>query len=236
MQKKRYDPKSAQSKLLELIRGNYKNGDKLPTEKQLMEEIGVSRTVLREALSAIEASGLIVTRQGSGRYIRIPNIGEKIIDNYSVIVDTNPAVLFDLLDVRIMLEMASLPKIIERVNLEHLQALRELANEMVAKAKNGCTFEHEDRAFHLMLYSTMGNTVLEQLLTAFWNMFENEKFNTMHENLYEVAYQHIELLDALYKQDLPELTEVMKRVLGDARYYITRYYDTQKTGHPPKQN
>lgn len=228
MQKKKNDPKNAQSALLELIRSSFKNGDKLPTEKQLMEDIGVSRSVLREALSAIEASGLIVTRQGSGRYIRIPNVGERIVDNYSIVIDTNPAVLLDLLDVRIMLEMASLPKIIERVNLEHMQELRRLANAMEEKAKAGSGFVQEDRAFHLMLYSATGNTVLEQLLSAFWNMFESEKFDTRHENLFEVAHQHIEILDALSRKDLPALTRIMEKVLGDARYYITRYCESGK--------
>ena len=228
MLKKKCDTKNARNILLDLIRNNYKNGDKLPTEKQLTEELGVSRSVLREALRAIEESGLIVTRQGSGRYIRVPNVGEKIIDSYSIVIDTNPSVLFELLDVRIMLEMAALPKIIERANLDLLHELRALANKMVEKAEKGFSFDQEDRAFHLMLYSATGNTVLEQLLSAFWDMFENEKFDTRHENLFEVAYQHIELLDALSRQDLPAMTEITKKVLGDARYYITRYYESKR--------
>lgn len=228
MQRRKHDTKNAQSALLELIRNNYKDGDKLPTEKQLMEDIGVSRSVLREALSAIEASGLIVTRQGSGRYIRIPNIGERIVDNCSIVIDTNPSIILELLDVRIMLEMASLPKIIERAELNHLQDLRKLANTMVAKAENGCDFVPEDRAFHMMLYSATGNSVLEQLLSAFWDMYENENFDTRHENLYEVAYQHIEILDALSKKDLPALTKIMEKTLGDARYYVTRYCESGK--------
>lgn len=228
MQKKKSDTKNAQNALLELIRDNYKNGDKLPTEKQLMEDLGVSRSVLREALSAIEASGLIATRQGSGRYIRIPNVGERIVDNYSIVISANPSVLLDLLDVRIMLEMDSLPKIIERVSFVHLQELRKLADSMVDKARQGQTFVHEDRSFHLLLYSDTGNTVLEQLLSAFWDMFESEKFDTRHENLYEVAHQHVEILDAIYKKDLAALTKIMETVLGDARYYITRYCESDK--------
>ena len=49
--------------------GQYKRGDQLPTEKDMIEEFGVSRTVVREAISNLKASGLVSTRQGKGAFV-----------------------------------------------------------------------------------------------------------------------------------------------------------------------
>lgn len=56
--------------------------EKLPTEKQMMDMFHVSRTVLREALSVLEACGMIRSCQGSGRYATIPDIGKQIVGSW----------------------------------------------------------------------------------------------------------------------------------------------------------
>src|SRR3954454_22725811 len=49
--------------------GRLAPGDRLPTEQELTAEMGVSRTVVREAVAALRADGLVVTRRGSGAYV-----------------------------------------------------------------------------------------------------------------------------------------------------------------------
>ena len=67
-------------KLQELIsRGGYMPGDKLPSERELVEEFGVSRTVLREAIRSIEASGLVTVYPGKGVFVSEQNIDDLII-------------------------------------------------------------------------------------------------------------------------------------------------------------
>ncbi|MDT3995580.1 GntR family transcriptional regulator, partial [Mammaliicoccus fleurettii] len=51
----------------------FKNGDKLPSEKMLIEQLGVSRTVVREAISRLQQSGLIQVKSGSGMFITDKN-------------------------------------------------------------------------------------------------------------------------------------------------------------------
>ena len=55
-----------------IIYGNLVPGDKLPTEHKLIEEFGVSRTVIREAISGLKAEGLLSSRQGAGVFILPP--------------------------------------------------------------------------------------------------------------------------------------------------------------------
>src|SRR5262245_8139064 len=53
----------------EIRRGKLMPGSRLPTEQALMTALGVSRTVVREAIAALRSEGLVVTRQGSGAYV-----------------------------------------------------------------------------------------------------------------------------------------------------------------------
>ena len=53
--------------------GVYKSGEKLPTEPEVMAEMGVSRTVVREAMSHLQASGLVETRHGIGSFVLPPS-------------------------------------------------------------------------------------------------------------------------------------------------------------------
>ena len=55
----------------EIASGRLKPGARLPTEQEMMSAIGVSRTVVREAVSALKADGLVITRQGAGAFVAL---------------------------------------------------------------------------------------------------------------------------------------------------------------------
>ena len=159
-------------KLCELILKSVETGEKLPTEKEMMDTLGVSRAVLRDALSVYETSGVIVSRQGSGRYAQMPNIGSQIINIWSIFIRSNPSLLLELLEIRSILETYSLPKVINKITIEQLQALNVQVNEMKRKVTLGQTFEKNDREFHRILFSSTENSLLEQLLSAFWDLYD----------------------------------------------------------------
>jgi len=70
---------SLQERVASIVTQCLRTGEKLPTERQMVLDLGVSRTILREALSAFEANGMITSQQGSGRYVQIPDIGMSIL-------------------------------------------------------------------------------------------------------------------------------------------------------------
>lgn len=84
--------------------GQLSHGDRLPTESQLMAEQGLSRTVVREAISGLNAAGLVETRHGIGTFILGPSIGALQIDVFAI--KTTRGVL-DVLELRIALEVES---------------------------------------------------------------------------------------------------------------------------------
>ena len=207
-------------KLCELILKSVETGEKLPTEKEMMDTLGVSRAVLRDALRVYETSGVIVSRQGSGRYAQMPNIGSQIINIWSIFIRSNPSLLLELLEIRSILETYSLPKVINKITIEQLQALNVQVNEMKRKVTLGQTFEKNDREFHRILFSSTENSLLEQLLSAFWDLYDAAKVSSFREDLYILANQHQDILDAIMRKDLELSTQLMRAQFEDAEYQI----------------
>lgn len=221
--KKRIDAsgkKALEEQIRSLIAECWETGGKLPTEKQMVERFGVSKTVLREMLFGFESIGLISPQQGSGWYVNTPNLSAQIIDTWSVFIKSKPALLLDILEIRTVLERSSLPKVIERLDTEQLQRLGAQVNTMLEKAEQGQPFAHEDRQFHKILFAHTGNVFMEQLLTFFWDVYDQSTISKVHGDLKKIALQHQEMLELLVRRDLERLTELSKELSADARYRI----------------
>ena len=211
-----------EKKLQNLIFENLASGDRkpLPTEKQMLEKFGVSRTVLREALSRFEASGLIVALQGSGRYAQHPDVSNQITDGWTILIRTRPELILELLDIRMTMEIGFVPKVIERIETSDLQALRMLVQKMKENAASHNNFVDEDKEFHRILYASMSNILLDQLLKAFWDIYEQSNIINRHEDLHEIATLHERLVETIAKKDSEGAVRLLSEHFFDARYRI----------------
>src|SRR5579859_2983428 len=91
-------------KIAELITAtDLKAGDRLPTEHELSEQLGVSRTVVREAVKVLVTTGLVYTRRGSGLYVaNKTSLQSTMIDSLSPV---DPTQVISLYEFRFMLEL-----------------------------------------------------------------------------------------------------------------------------------
>jgi len=206
--------------MTEIIVRSLQSGERLPSEKQLAADLGVSRATVREMLSAFEASGTVVASQGSGRVVQLPDVSGQIADGWTILMRAKPAMLLELLEIRAVLEIGFLPKAIERLDAEHLRQLFELARQMKRKAENGEDFVREDREFHRILFSNSGNVLLEQLLKAFWELYNRSEIERQHGNLKEMALIHEKMVEAIAKQNTEQAVTLMKEQFADARYRV----------------
>jgi DNA-binding FadR family transcriptional regulator len=145
-------------------------GDALPPEGVLAQELGISRPSLREAMKSLESLGVVESRHGEGIYVRAFSF-DSIIENlpYAFVADGRS--IKDLLQVRSAIELGSVPAVLEQIPPEDVQALRELANAMLKKARAGETYEEEDHRFHSTMYRCLGNSFLSKLTDLFWRVF-----------------------------------------------------------------
>jgi GntR family transcriptional repressor for pyruvate dehydrogenase complex len=142
-----------------ILTGQMRPGDQIPTETELAEQSGVSRTVVREAIKALSLQGLVHSTPGRGTFISQPPL-ETVIDNLHLMLSLEDHTFDDLMVVRELLEVPiarlaarhAQPGNIEAL-ATHLQGMRDYAHD-----QDG--FIHHDTAFHAELARATQNVVL----------------------------------------------------------------------------
>ena len=127
--------KKLNQEIQHLIVKHLKSGEKLPTEKELIQRYGVSRTALRDVFAVYEAQGVIESTQGRGRIAKMPDLTQQVINTWGIALELNPELLFDILELRTIVEMSVLPRVAQRMDTDQLQYMGMLVESMKSKAK-----------------------------------------------------------------------------------------------------
>ncbi len=187
--------------------GSYIIGAKLPAEPQLMEELGVGRSTIREAIRVLAHSGVLEVRQGDGTYVRaLPASGEPLA------LRLRRARFRETQEVRRMLEIEIVRLAAERHREEDLHVIRgclDLRQEALVRGDFTAALD-ADIKFHCAVAEATGNTVLSDLYRAFalnlrealatrWEVAESDPSGT--EDMHGL---HIRLLDAIAVYDTAE--------------------------------
>lgn len=142
-------------------------GDRVPPEPELIREFGVSRTVVREALQRLQASGLIETQHGVGSFVRAPLPAPPLLS-----VDDAHMQLRDLLamlELRICLEVEAAAMAAMRRTDVHLERMRAALAAFQAHLEAGASTAEDDFRFHLQIAMATGNSYFEQVLSNLGN-------------------------------------------------------------------
>jgi len=134
-------------------------GDRLPPEHRLVEELGVSRSVVREGIKALEERGLVEVKQGSGTFVRSPS-SEMLSDSISLFLRTRVARHLQLMEVREILDVEIAGRLAERATKEDLESLSKSIARMWEVLDSPEEFVEEDVAFHMAFYGAVKNEVL----------------------------------------------------------------------------
>jgi GntR family transcriptional regulator, transcriptional repressor for pyruvate dehydrogenase complex len=150
------------------IRDNKFPGNQLPSEQAMAEGFGVSRTVIREAVSRLKAEGLIDTRQGRGAFVRSDSLDVpfRIDLNSTDLLGS----LLHIIELRRGLDAEIAYLAATRRNREQMAAIRRTLAEVERASKAGEDAAAEDLAFHLSIAKATGNPLFLELL-QFLNQF-----------------------------------------------------------------
>ncbi|MGW0902353.1 FadR/GntR family transcriptional regulator [Streptomyces sp. NPDC002853] len=149
-------------------------GALLPTEAELMEELGVSRNSVREALKALQALDIVEIRHGYGTYVgqaSLTPLADGLTFRTLVQLADDTHALAEILQLREVLEEGLVRRVAVLLTDEELSQLEALVRKMEESADAGAAFPELDREFHETLYRSLGNELVPQLLGAFWNVF-----------------------------------------------------------------
>jgi DNA-binding FadR family transcriptional regulator len=199
-----------------------KPGDFIPTEDSLAKALNVGRPTLREGLHALEALGVVESRQGARRVLKTFDIGNLVKYLARAIAPTADEIQ-EFLDVRRVLEVYFFPQAMARFSPEVVVSLRKLTNIMEKKAKRGEVFLKEDAEFHREIFRHLDNKVLIGLLDAFWGLFD-ETYSELStgRNLPETARCHSVIVDAIEAEDSVLATHLLSSHFLDVRSRLRR--------------
>ena len=181
-------------------------GDKLPSEEEFAESLGVSRNVVREALSRMKSFGMLSSRKKRGLVLQTINVSdnfERLFDPHTLDRET----LVDLMEIRLILEQSIVPLIFKRIDDDDIAALEEiLSGEVVTR--DGIVPIPNEQAFHSRIFDIAGNKTLSNLHSALFPIyrFAHDNFEEFNEfNTYikvnQLKCSHRDLLDALKSRD-----------------------------------
>jgi GntR family transcriptional repressor for pyruvate dehydrogenase complex len=183
-------------------------GDRLPTEHQLAQAHGVSRTVVREAEHQLKSRGLLVSRQGSGVFVAPPALNQPLAFDPSVL-DSMAAVV-QVMEVRRALEGEIAALAAERATRAEVTALRRALAAIDAAVAAGGDGVAEDLAFHRALGEATGNPQFAFLL-RFLEQYLREAMRVTRGNearrqdfMDAVRSEHRAIVDAIAARDAPE--------------------------------
>jgi GntR family transcriptional repressor for pyruvate dehydrogenase complex len=146
-----------------LISGGLNPGERLPPERELCARLKVSRTVVREALNLLEARGLVSIEHGRGAVVSGGNT-DAVRDTLGLILRVRPKVLWELFEMRKILEVEIAGLAAERATEEHVQAMRTRLERMLAAIDTPEGYVDADVGFHAVLARAAHNEVLLTML------------------------------------------------------------------------
>lgn len=147
--------------------GRLQPGDRLPPERELTTQFGVSRMSVRDALRILEAGDLIEIRVGArgGAFVKAPGshvVGEGIA-NMMMLASISAA---EVTEARRILELGIVPLVVERANPEDIEALREICDESRAAVKAGNYRIELSAMFHVRFARASHNPAIELLVES----------------------------------------------------------------------
>lgn len=216
-----------ETKLIEIfIEMELKPDDSIPTELELTELLGVSRTVVREAITRLKTRGMIESKKHKGAVIKNPNLAE-VLQNSMIPPMLDQSTLKDIFEMRLVIEVGMADLLIKRVkphDIEELYAI--VANEPDKTGDMLFDIEHEVK-FHGRLYEITGNETLKNfqnlLLPVFNYVYDSGLMETPHKQKRFVS--HHGLVDLLKAGNAKDLRQGMRMHLEN-HYQRILYRDT----------
>jgi GntR family transcriptional repressor for pyruvate dehydrogenase complex len=211
------------SGLTERIReGQLKPGDKLPTESEVMTSFGVSRTVVREALSRLQASGFVETRHGIGTFVLARPAETASPFRIDLATMGTAMDVLAMLEFRVSLEAEAAGLAATRRSDEQLATMRRALDAMKRSATEGSDAVGADFDFHLSIARATGNRYFTDIMGHLGTMLiprSRLQVNSQERAQYleRVHIEHENIYDAIERHDPEAAKAAMRMHLTNSR-------------------
>jgi GntR family transcriptional repressor for pyruvate dehydrogenase complex len=157
--------------------GALQPGDQLPSERELSEELQVSRGTVREAVQLLQALGLLEIRHGSGTFVRLAKDARGLREEWREWTIRHAERIHDLLEIRKALEPFAAELAAQRAGQENVDAMEEALEAMqpAVDSPDVTALIQADLAFHHALCAAAGNAALSEFADALGEQLVQER-------------------------------------------------------------
>ena len=199
--------------------GEFAAGQRLPGERQLAGKLGVSRTSLREALSALELEGRVDIRVGSGVYVRAARRNRATRRRADATEEESP---FDVLRARRVVEAETAALAARHASTAQIAAIAEAFAQLAADMRANRARSEGDRLFHVRIAEAGGNRALAAIVRDLWDAHRRPLNARLGALFVTIARrrdnigEHRAILDAIRAHDPAGARSAMRRHLTNA--------------------
>ena len=202
-------------------------GDKLPTEYQLAEQLGVGRSTLREATRTLAMRNILEIRQGAGTFVSakrgVPQdpLGLTFMEN-------DARLALELFDIRLMLEPKAAEWAAAKASQEQWRELEDCCDTLKARIDAGESYSEADEAFHSCIARCSGNRVLANLIPIVVSSIPMTTLSSEDRFRHSTDAQHRRILGALRRRDATGAAMAMSEHLNLNREFFAAKLEEAK--------
>ncbi len=202
-----------------IAQGRLKSGDRLSTERELAQQFGVSRVTVRQALSVLQAMGLVESRIGNGTFARTQVAEVTVLASMLNLPRSN---LVDQLELRRLIEPEVARLAAERATHAQIAQMSRSIELQVKKLDKGVSFVEEDSALHLTIARSTQNALLVRMIESIHELLRGSREASLRERktMERSLAGHRKIVDAIAKHDAPAARKAMLNHVLDVEQMI----------------
>ena len=203
-----------------ILEGDFKPGDKLPSEAVLCEKLGVGRNSLREAIRMLNAMGVMETKRGQGTFLR-DTVSEDVFNPLIFQLILAPKQNSDVYELRVMIESIVVIMAIRKASKEEIAAIRRFVEEtnriFESKTADLEKLVDLDVQFHIGLAKCVHNSLIEAILEKLILIFRPsiKKVLKTEDGMRLCIKNHFAIVDIIERKSVVEVFDLVESTLSD---------------------
>ncbi|MDI3508196.1 MAG: GntR family transcriptional regulator, transcriptional repressor for pyruvate dehydrogenase complex [Clostridiales bacterium] len=194
----------------QLLNGEWKQGDKIPSENELAEAFNVSRVTVRHAIQKLTALGLIETRVGEGSFVKEvkPGVYMNAIIPLAYLGENST---LEVLEFRYVIESESVGLAAERATQEDIAELKEILKNMEEVKEDTKLFSEADLRFHFKIAQITKNSLIIETYNILNDVLKTAMTDIVKRLGFKLGiYYHTKLVEAIEHHDSEQAKKIMK--------------------------
>ena len=192
-------------------------GDKMPSEREMSEQLGVSRLPLREAICMLKGMGLLETRHGKGVFVRDLDLAA-VYGMLSPLLKLDQVGVDQIFSVRVPLETSMAEHAARNRSEENLGAMKTAINGMKERLYDRIIYHENDTTFHVAISDATGNPAFRVMMMSIAGLVAQLQYRYMDDVEYRAAalLEHERIFEAIRDQDAAAAREAALEHLKNA--------------------